>query len=78
MAKPDPGPLLDEQLDEFELIIVAGEKGGVFDNDTAKKLGISNEFDALNYVVGWHDQHDRKLLEAARWALANGWKRGAT
>ena len=75
MAKPDLGPLLDEQLDELELICRAGENNGVFDPAACEKLGITEGFETLNYVLGWHDRHDRKLLEAARWALANGWKR---
>ena len=57
MAQPDPGPLLPEHLDELELICRAGEAGGNFGSD--------NDFDALDYVLGWHDRHDRQLLEAA-------------
>lgn len=72
MAKPDPGPLLDEQLDELELIVKAGEAGGHFET---KPDNDDEDFDALSYVLGWHDRHDRKLLEAARWALAHGWQR---
>jgi len=76
MAHPDRGPLLEEQLDELELICRASENGGRFTSDDCKKLGIAESLDLLNYVLGWHDRHDRKLLEAARWALKNGWKRG--
>jgi len=33
--------------------------------------------DEHKYVVAWHNRHNRQLLEAARWALANGWTRDA-
>ena len=72
MAYPDQGPLLDEQLDEVELICQAGENNGIF---PASSIGCQEDFDALDYVLGWHDRHDRKLLEAARWALKQGWSR---
>jgi hypothetical protein len=75
MAYPDPGPLLDEQLDELELICAASERDGCFTEDEQKHLDIGDGFEVIDYVLGWHDRHDRKLLEAARWALANGWQR---
>lgn len=75
MAHPDPGPLLDEHLDELELIVRAAENDGHFEADAHKRLGVAADFEALDYVLGWHDRHDRKLLEAARWALAQGWRR---
>ena len=69
MASPDAGPLLEEQLDELELIVLAGENGGRFPNKQSR-------VESLIYILGWHDRNDRKLLEAARWALAQGWQRG--
>ena len=36
---------------------------------------VDNIFLGLS-VVGYYDRHGRKLLEAARWALAHGWQRG--
>lgn len=72
MAQPDIGPLLDEQLDELELICRAGENDGDFGEQADTILG---DLGTLDYVLGWHDRYDRKLLEAARWALANGWTR---
>ena len=78
MAYPDAGPLLDEQLDELEVIVKASENGGNFEKvPTGADTTVVEDFFALDYVLGWHDRHDRKLLEAARWALANGWQRGA-
>ncbi len=78
MAYPDPGPLLDEQLDELEPICAASERGGEFDPAAMAALcsGPVEDFEALDYVLGWHDRHDRKLLEAARLALSHGWRRG--
>ena len=64
MAHPDPGPLLDEHLDELEGFCRIGESNAAVD------------MAALWQFVGWHDRHDRQLLEAARWALAHGWRRG--
>lgn len=75
MAKPDPGPLLEEHLDELELICRAGENDGYFDPAARQQCNIPNNLGVLDYVLGWHDRHDRKLLEAARWAIDNGWKR---
>jgi hypothetical protein len=75
MAYPDPGPLLDEHLDELELMCKASENDGCFDAEAREKLDFGNALGDLDYVLGWHDRHDRKLLEAARWALANGWHR---
>ena len=76
MAQPDPGPLLEEQLDELELIVCASENDGQFAADAKASDGtLIDNLEALDYVLGWHDRHDRKLLEAARWALANGWRR---
>jgi len=74
MARPDPGPLLDEHLDELELIVRAGENGGAFAAGDSPS-GDGEQLCALDYMLGWHDRHDRKLLEAARWALAHGWAR---
>jgi hypothetical protein len=71
-ADPDLGPLLEEQLDELELICNAGETGGTLTNPDGTPMGYSASF---RHVVIWHDRHDRQLLEAARWALANGWTR---
>lgn len=76
MAYADPGPLLEEHLDELELIVRASENDGRFGpTDRTPEGDLIEDIGALNYVLGWHDRHDRKLLEAARWALANGWKR---
>jgi hypothetical protein len=76
MAHPDPGPLLDEHLDEFELICRASENDGHFEKlPPGHETTAAEDFFALDYVLGWHDRHDRKLLEAARWAMANGWAR---
>lgn len=76
MARPDPGPLLDEHLDELELIVRAAENDGQFEPGAKASDGsVVEDFEVLDYVLGWHDRHDRKLLEAARWALANGWQR---
>lgn len=79
MAYPDKGPLLDEHLDELELICRASENGGEFPAGAALPNGFDadSDFGVLDYILGWHDRHDRQLLEAARWALANGWMRGA-
>ena len=77
MARPDKGPLLEEQLDELELIVRASENHGQFAPGAKAGDGtLIDDLDALDYVLGWHDRHDRKLLEAARWALAHGWQRG--
>lgn len=78
MARPDPGPLLEEHLDELEIICRAGENDGHFDVSRIGETEIDEDFEALDYVLGWHDRNDRKLLEAARWALSHGWKRGMT
>jgi hypothetical protein len=75
MAHPDPGPLLDEHLDELELICRASENEGDFGDQADTLL---DDMAVLDYVLGWHDRHDRKLLEAARWALQNGWQRVVT
>lgn len=75
MAHPDPGPLFDEHLDELELICRAAENGGDFGDQADTILG---DMVALDYVLGWHDRHDRQLLEAARWALTQGWQRPTT
>jgi hypothetical protein len=69
MAQPDCGPLLDEHLDELELIVRASENDGRFEGDDR------SDFEVLGEIMGWHDRHDRQLLEAARWALAHGWQR---
>ncbi len=73
MSHPDPGPLLSEHLDELELICQASERGGKFDTSESDDLG--SAFTTIDYVLGWHDRHNRQLLEAARWALENGWQR---
>lgn len=78
MPSPDPGPLLDEHLDELELICRASENDGHFDPTACQQLGIVDSLLVVDYVLGWHDRHDRQLLEAARWALANGWTRGGS
>jgi len=78
MAQPDRGPLLDEQLDELELIVLAAENDGHFEKlPRGHETTAVDDFFALDYVLGWHDRHDRKLLEAARWALEHGWQREA-
>ena len=75
MAHPDPGPLLEEHLDELELICQAGENGGNFEEIPLSQQSLADDFDALDYVLGWYDRHARQLLEAAQWALEHGWQR---
>lgn len=75
MAYPDTGPLLDEHLDELELICRASERGGSFREEEGGTIGggMLDALEVMGYMLDWHGKHDRKLLEAARWALRHGW-----
>jgi hypothetical protein len=67
MAHPDLGPLLDAQLDELVLICRNHKPSPPLQikDNSVNVDHITTSFD----MIGWHDQHDRKLLEAGRWAL---------
>lgn len=73
-ADSDAGHLLEEHLDELEELCSAKENHVPLCDSSGTPMGARDEHE---YVVTWHNRHDRQLLEAARWALANGWARDA-
>lgn len=75
MAYPDPGPLLDEHLDELEIICRSGEGQTTFGGKDADECGLGDGLGQLDYVLGWIDRHARQVLEASRWALEHGYQR---
>ena len=80
MAYPDPGPLTPKQLDQLEVICKGAENDGHLTKKELRLLGADDPSDSdictIWIVIGYYDRHGRKLLEAARWALAHGWQRG--